>query len=120
MRNRTSSQSISKSCIFLAIFGLTTAAIQNAGAGENSMENAAADWQMKQIYQPSETLLKREQRGLVTIYDGFTDVEVIHVLDHNFPRMGNMMFTRIKTTDSQGQLLRDAQTGEEVTEEDGC
>ena len=28
-------------------------------------------WQMDMIYQPSENVLKREQRGFVHIYDGF-------------------------------------------------
>ena len=70
------------------------------------------NWQLKQIYHPSKGLLQREERGLVTIYDGLTDIQVDHILDRNFPRIGNMMFTRVRTTD--------AQTGKDIMEDDGC
>ena len=92
--------------LFLMIVSLSGIATEGVVAEDDSM-----DWQMQQIYPPGKGLLQREQRGRVTIYDGFTDVQVDHALDRNFPRMGNMMFTRIKTTDRNGKILRDAMTG---------
>ncbi len=76
-------------------------------------------WSADRIYHPSEAQLQRESRGQVTIYDGFTDVEVEKALDHGFHRMQNMMFTRVKVT-RDGQGIVDENTGEAVTEDDGC
>ncbi|WP_457666513.1 hypothetical protein [Thiolapillus sp.] len=106
--------------LFLMIVSLSAASLSGIATEGVAAEDDSMDWQMQQIYHPGKGLLQREQRGLVTIYDGFTDVQVDHALDRNFPRMGNMMFTRIKTTDRNGKILRDAMTGEEMVEEDGC
>ena len=76
-------------------------------------------WSADRIYHPSRAQLQREARGQVTIYDGFTDVEVEKALDHGFHRMQNMMFTRVKIT-KDGQGIIDESTGEAATEDDGC
>jgi len=77
-------------------------------------------WQMKMIYQPSETVLEREQKGFVHIYDRFDETQVEQILDDKFERMDNMMFTRVKLTDTSGEILLDPETGEELTADDGC
>ncbi len=103
---------------------LTTAAMivvsLNAVAKSDQINNKTNDWQMKQIYQPSQHLLQREKRGFVNIYDGFTDTQVEQVMDQKFSRLENMMFTRVKQTDSQGEVLKDPESGEDIVADDGC
>jgi len=41
-------------------------------------------------------------------------------MDQHPERIEAMMFVRTKSTDANGELLRDPKTGEVVTEEDGC
>jgi hypothetical protein len=77
-------------------------------------------WQMQMIYQPSQSLLKREQRGFVNIYDGFTDVQVEKILDDKFDRIDNMMFSRVKITDTSGTVKTNPATGYAMVEDDGC
>lgn len=93
---------------------------QNTLAASEPLSNQTDSWQMKQIYQPSQHLLERENRGFVNIYDGFTDTQVVEILDKKFERIENMMFTRVRKTDIQGQVLKDPVSGQEVVEDDGC
>ena len=92
--------------------------------GTNSAVNASAEtlerWQMKMIYQPKDFVLEREAKGFVHIYDGFDQNQVDQILDDKFDRMDNMMFTRVKLTDSSGDILLDPETGDELTADDGC
>jgi len=78
------------------------------------------NWLMKMIYQPSQSMLNREARGLVNIYDGFTDTQVDEILDRKFERIGYMMFTRMKITDATGAVLKDPLTGKDVVADDDC
>ena len=80
----------------------------------------ASSWDMKLIYQPSQSLLNREKDGMVYIYDGFSDTQVDNILDDKFGRIQNMMFTRVKITDDYGKALIDPDTGKEMVAEDGC
>lgn len=77
-------------------------------------------WQMNMIYHPGESVLEREDRGFVYIYDGFKESQVDQILDDKFERMDRMMFTRVKLTDSSGDILLDPETGDELTADDGC
>lgn len=77
-------------------------------------------WLMKMIYQPSQSMLDREDRGFVNIYDGFTDAQVDEILDRKFERIGHMMFTRMKITSTTGAVLKDPLTGKDVVADDGC
>jgi len=77
-------------------------------------------WQRNMIYQPSESVLERENRSFVYIYDGFKETQVDQILDARFDRMDHMMFTRVKLTDSSGDILLDPETGDELTADDGC
>ena len=92
--------------------GLNTA----VKASQQSLER----WQMNMIYQPSESVLEREARGFVHIYDGFDETQVERILDEKFERMDYMMVTRVRLTDSSGRILLDPDSGVALTEDDGC
>lgn len=93
---------------------------QNVLAASGQNTHKPDSWLMKMIYHPSPSLLKRESRGFVNIYDGFTDTQVDEILDRQFERIGHMMFTRMKITSSAGAVLKDPITGEDMVEDDGC
>lgn len=87
-----------------------------------SSANAAPNvdkWQSRLLFEPSSQQLELERKGRIMIYEGLLDQTVDQVLDTQFDRMQNMMFTRIVRTDSTGQPLRDA-NGQIVVEDDGC
>jgi len=106
---------ILKICICSLIVGLS----QNLAADE-SVTQGMDEWSMKSIYEPSQRQIEREKRGLVNIYDGFTDNQVNNVLDDKFGRIDHMMFTRVKMTGADGRVLKDPDNGEEIVEDDGC
>lgn len=59
-------------------------------------------WERRQLHHPSDKLLKMEQRGRVTIYDGLQESEVNKAMDEQFDRIDRMMFIRMKTEDGYG------------------
>lgn len=77
-------------------------------------------WLMNMIYHPTESVLERESKGFVFIYDGFDERQVGEILDAKFDRIDSMMFTRVKLTDTSGEILLDPETGEELIADDGC
>ena len=77
-------------------------------------------WQMNMIYHPTESVLERESKGFVFIYDGFNETQVDHILDDSFDRIDHMMFTRVKLSDSSGEIMLDPETGDELMADDGC
>ena len=83
-------------------------------------EPAANSWQMTRLFQPTQADLNREKQGRIMIYDGLTDKTVERVLDEQFDRVETMMFTSVVVTDDSGEPERDTDTGEIITEEDGC
>lgn len=89
-------------------------------AENDPTETKLISWQMDMIYHPNQSLLGREARGFVTIYDGFTDAQVAQVLDDKFYRIDSMIFTGIKITETSGEVMKDNETGEYITEDDGC
>lgn len=89
-------------------------------ADNEQTQDKIHNWQMKQIHQPSQRLLDREARGFVNIYDGFTDKEVNKIMGQKFERIDNMMFIRMKHTDSQGDVLTDPDSGLAIVDDDGC
>lgn len=80
----------------------------------------AGAWSHTMLYNPSASQLEAEARGLVMIYDGFTDRDVEAVLDDQFDRVQAMMFTRTVVTTANGKPARDPRTGNTLTENDGC
>lgn len=77
-------------------------------------------WQLELINNPDDSMLKREAKGFVFIYDRLLDSQVDEILDNQFNRIDSMMFTRVKLTDSKGDVQIDPETGDELTEDDGC
>ena len=58
--------------------------------------DAGSDWQLTRLHAPSPTLLKRENAGRITIYDGITLTQIDRAMDTQFDRIGSMMFIRTK------------------------
>jgi hypothetical protein len=81
---------------------------------------AQDSWQEKMLFNPSTSQLKREKRGRVMIYDALKDTQVSQAMDTQFHRIQSMMFVRTAATDSEGEILRDEETGDTVAEDDGC
>ena len=86
----------------------------------DAAESALHSWQMTRLFQPDLADLKRESEGRIMIYDGLTDKTVERALDEQFDRVEAMMFTSVVVTDDSGEPRRDTDTGEIITEEDGC
>lgn len=86
----------------------------------NSQRPSLESWQMNMIFHPTQTVLERESKGFVFIYDGFNEDQVAKILDTKFDRIDHMMFTRVKLTDTSGEILVDPETGEELIADDGC
>jgi hypothetical protein len=100
------------SCI-LAVSSITTSFAVLA-------ESSAQKWQMSRLMQPSQGDLQREQQGHIMIYHGMTDKVVLSALDNNFDRIQSMMFTGTIITNDAGEAAVDPDTGEAITEYDGC
>lgn len=81
---------------------------------------ADESWQHRQLFEPSETQLERESMGRVTIYSGFTDVQVAQAMDRQFDRVEHMMFVGTVVTASDGQPKTERSSGVVQTEDDGC
>ncbi len=78
------------------------------------------DWQIERLLSPTEAQRAQDAAQKVFIYDGLTDRTVERVMDEQFPRIQSMMFTRVVVTDTEGEPVKDPDTGEVVVEEDGC
>ncbi len=102
------------------IVSLLMSVSQMAIADSEHNLNGFEHWQMNMIYQPGKSMLEREARGFVYIYDGFTDVQVSQVMDDKFERIDRMMFIGVKITDEVGEVETDPETGYAMIEEDGC
>ncbi len=70
-----------------------------------------SDYQLRRLLEPTVSEYAAENRGNVFIYDGLTATQVDEALNRHFPRIDNMMFTRIVQIDEQG---------EQYVEDDGC
>ncbi len=91
--------------------------------GHISAVNASATslerWQLKLIYDPNESALERENKGFVTNDHGFDGNRVGQWLDDPFERTENMMFTRVRLTDTGGEIPLNPETGMELSADDG-
>lgn len=70
-----------------------------------------SDYQLRRLLTPTAGEVIAESNGKVHIYDGLTATQVDEALNRHFPRIDNMMFTRIVQIDEQG---------EQYVEDDGC
>lgn len=59
------------------------------------------------LLNPSQAVLRAEQRGRVTIYDGVENGLVEQALDRQFDRIDHMMFVRIEYVQEDGSLEYD-------------
>ena len=66
-----------------------------------------AAWELRQLHQPSDTLIENERRGRVTIYDGVTVAEIDKALDNQFDRIDAMMFVRTQHQTPEGDYFAD-------------
>lgn len=73
--------------------------------------DSQSDYQLRRLFDPTDSEYAAENKGSVHIYDSLTSVQVDDALNKNFPRIDNMMFTRIVQIDEQG---------EQYVEDDGC
>ena len=96
-------------------FGLMSMASISQAMGDGERQ-----WQQNVLTRPSQQQLALEQKGHIVILDGLTDKTVENVLDTQFQRLGSMMFTRVVITDAQGRPKKNLETGETMTEDDGC
>lgn len=81
---------------------------------------AANAWQEQQLHAPAPGQLERERTGQVTIYTGFTDVQVAQAMTEQFDRVESMMFVNTVVTRPDGQPKQDPDSGKPVMEDDGC
>lgn len=77
-------------------------------------------WQMRTLFEPSDSHLRSETRGRVVICEGLEEATVNRALDTQFSRIDNMMFVGTVRNDPQGNVMTDPETGRVVTEDDGC
>lgn len=73
--------------------------------------SAEGRFQMNALFKPGPSLLQAEARGRVMIYDGLDEEVVERALDEQFGRIENMMFTRTRHTEPDGDVS---------VEDDGC
>lgn len=83
-------------------------------------EPDATDWQVRRLFQPTAEEVEHERQGAIMIYDGLSDRHIERALEQAFPRVGSMMFVNVVKTDDGGKEMVDQETGEPVTEDDGC
>jgi len=113
-----------KPCIFiksvtlglLCCLGVTVSPLSAASVPAPAGENA---WHTHSLFEPSLNQRRLEAKGRIMIYDGLPASTIERVLDSQFDRIQNMMFTRIIRTDHTGNPLRDSK-GQVLVEDDGC
>ena len=98
----------------------TLGMILNAAVWWATEVKGQEDWQLRRLHEPSVSELHSERQGRIVIYDGLKDTQVEEAMDQEYDRIRSMMFIRTVVTDSQGEPLRDAQTGQLMVEEDDC
>ena len=83
-------------------------------------DQALHDWQLRRLMEPSPREVEKERSGSVYVYDGLTEQEVEDGLNKHFDRIQFMMFVGTVKTDTSGQPLTDAATGQLIQESGGC
>lgn len=63
-----------------------------------------SNYQQNMLFHPTQSLLKAESRGRVTIYDGLDNRQVERALDTQFGRIDYMMFVRTRHTLEDGTV----------------
>lgn len=89
------------------VHGLLPAALMAlslSGPFDRALAEGDADFAENALFSPSRSLLRAEQRGRVTIYDGLTERLVERALDTQFERIGHMMFIRTRQSLPDGAV----------------
>ncbi len=60
-------------------------------------------YQERILFSPNLDTLQAESRGRIMIYDGLRNETVERALDHQFDRIGNMMFVRTVYVQENGE-----------------
>lgn len=102
--------------MFLSGLGLTTALLWSSAGTATDV----SDIELRRLFEPTKAELAAEEQGRIYIYDGLRDTDVQRALDEEFERVDQMMFIRIRKTDEDGEVKRDADTGTVEYEDDGC
>ena len=87
---------------------------------EDFASNYQKIWQLKRLLNPSPRQVKMEQHQKIFTYVGLTDKEVDLAMSENFDRIESFMIANVIITDEDGEPKRHPETGEVMTEEDGC
>ena len=90
------------------------------GTLAQAMGDAERQWQQNVLTSPTQQQIALEHKGHIVILDGLTDKIVEQVLNTQFERLGSLMFTRVVITDAKGKPKKDPETGQVMTEDDGC
>ncbi len=77
-------------------------------------------WQESRLFEPTQAQLQHEAEGRVMIYHKLPDTVVERAMTEQHDRIESMMFTSTIKTDDQGSPIKDPETGEYLTEDDGC
>jgi hypothetical protein len=78
------------------------------------------DIQMRRLFEPTPAERAQERNGRIYIYESLTQDDIEHAMDAEFDRVESMMFIRVPKTDESGKVMRDQDSGEVITEDDGC
>jgi hypothetical protein len=97
------------------LVGLMLAVATGAVFAANVSEN-----EKRRLFEPTPSELQEEAAGRIYIYEGLTDRDIQRAMEEEFNRVESMMFIRVKPTDEKGEVLKDEETGEDVTYDDGC
>ena len=72
------------------------------------------------MFEPSNSLLRAEEKGRIIIVTSATDAQVGEFMDKQFNRIDNMKFASTIVTNDKGDVAYDENTGEPQVENDGC
>ena len=89
-------------------------------AAASDSDDSMNGWQLSLLFDPSPAQQRVEKRGRVMIYNGLRSSDIDRALEEQFDRIDSMMFVNTVITDKQGKLVTDPNTGEVMTEDDGC
>ena len=103
---------ITKTCISMAVMSVALSACASV--------LQPLTWQQRRLEQPTTAELQWERNNHVMIYEGMKDREVEHAMTAHFDRVQSMMFINTVVTDDKGNPVKDPESGEVVTENDGC
>ncbi|MEJ2142381.1 MAG: hypothetical protein P8Y24_08510 [Gammaproteobacteria bacterium] len=122
MQTTTLHSSLTKSIAMIStvfVVALSAPVQAEEASDQLALLEANNQWQVARLFEPTKGERKLEEKGYIMIYDNLPDTTVDKALDKNFDRIENMMFTRVVTTDKNGQPEVD-ELGNTVTEDDGC